>query len=464
MKYLVPVIILVIDLLIILFLKKKKTDITKLIKIMGITYCIMMFINIVLPDSFIMSKDSEEEILKNKNLLQSFLRWFNYMSVIILPLASFFNNKTIRNIATLFCLPVTILNIIFIYSYVPYFTSGDGRGLNNIDGLSEVIKSFLINEPFRVIWFSIILIIGLLIPLLLIIFEKHRLDIKNKKEVFNFFIVLVLMLFLMIPIYIPQTLFGFTNLIFKKFGTLHVAWIVFMIIETILLIHIFKNKSNNDQYLLCLILALVTLFQYNSMFSLTISFKRLPLQLCNLASYLIVIALITKNKHIFNFNLIVNVLGALLAIILPDVDNKGIFNVWNMHFITEHTHVLIVPILALAFKLFPRIDKNSLKDAFIGFTIYFVFCLIFGTIMNGIASSTQNSKYEVNYLFMFDMQKAMEVLPFIKGIAKIQFTFKCFVLYPVVQLLVYIVYFSLCVIIWLIIKCLYRLYDCKMNT
>ena len=41
-----------------------------------------------------MSKDREVEIIANRNYLQVFLRWFNYMSVIILPIASFFNNKT----------------------------------------------------------------------------------------------------------------------------------------------------------------------------------------------------------------------------------------------------------------------------------------------------------------------------------------------------------------------------------
>lgn len=458
MKYLVPIIIFITCFLIILFCKKKNKDFTK---ILSIIYCILTFINIILPDSFIMSKDSEEEVLKNKDLLQSFLRWFNYMSVIVLPIASFFKNRTIRNIAVMFCLPVTILNIVFIYSYVPYFTSSDGRGLNNIESLSNIIKTFLINETFRVIWFSIILSIGLLIPLMLLIFEKHRFNYKDKKEILYFIITLILMLIIMVPIYLPQTIFGFTNLIFKKFGIVHFAWIIFMIIETLILIKVFKNKSEEDKYILCLILALVTLYQYNSMFSLTISFKRLPLQLCNLASYLIVIALITKNQHIFNFNLIVNVLGAFLAILLPDVDNKGIFNVWNMHFITEHTHVLIVPILSLVFKIFKRIDKSAIKDAFIGFSVYFIFCLIFGTLMNGIAKYTQNSKYEVNYLFMFDMKKAIEVLPFIANIAKIQFTFNCFVLYPIVQLLVYVMYFLLCIIIWLIIRCGYRVYDRK---
>ena len=461
MKYLIPGIIFLLTIIIILVLAQKKDKNFKaLTKILSIVYFILVFINIVLPDSFIMSKDREVEIIANRNYLQVFLRWFNYMSVIILPIASFFNNKTMRNIAIYFCLPVAILNVIFIYTYVPYFTSIEGRGINNISSLPPYIKAFFINEIFRTIWFSLLLLIELIIPLVLLIFEKHRFTFKDKNEIKNYLLVLLSMLLLMVPIYIPQVIFGFSNIIFKAYGIIHIGWLLFIVVEIILLIKIFKNKSYEEQYILCLILALVTLFQYNSMFSLTISFKRLPLQLCNLASYLIVIAIITKNKHIFNFNFIVNALGALIAILMPDLDNKGIFNVWNMHFITEHTHILIVPILALTFKIFPRIDKDSLKDAFIGFSIYFVFCLVFGTFMNGLVKMTGETKFEVNYLFMFDMKKATEVLSFIKGIATIEIAFgKYFICYPVVQILVYVVYFSLCIGVWLLIKLIYKLYD-----
>ena len=110
------------------------------------------------------------------------------------------------------------------------------------------------------------------------------------------------------------------------------------------------------------------------MFALTINIKRLPLQLCNLASYLIIIALITKNKHIFNFNFLINAVGATLALAVPDVNGTGIFEVWNMHFIYEHTNVMVVPILCLTLGIFPKMDKRSLLDAFIGFSVYFIIC------------------------------------------------------------------------------------------
>ncbi len=461
MDILIPIIILcsITIILIILWKINNKNRYDKLAKILSIVYICLCFINILLPDSFIMSKDTETELLVNQNWLQIVLRWLNYSSVIILPIACHFNNRLYKNIAISFTLIATFLNIIFIYSYVPYFTSIDGRGLNAISGMPQAVKDFLINEHFRLIWFSIIQSIGLLISLILILFQKHSI---KKNEIKNTIFLLLYILFLMVPIYLPQLAFGYTNLIFKQFGIVHIVWILIIILELSILIKVYNKDCYENKYIICLVLSLVTLFQYNSMFSLTISFKRLPLQLCNLASYFIVIALLTKNKHIFNFNLIVNVLGAFLAILLPDVNNNGIFNVWNMHFITEHSHIVIVPLLALTFNIFPPIDNSSLKDALIGFTIYFIFCFIIGTFMNGLVNITNNNKFEVNYMFMFDMKKAVETLPFLKNLADVEITcFKYFTIYPLVQLLVYFGYSSFCILMWFILKLCFKVNQVK---
>lgn len=157
-------------------------------------------------------------------------------------------------------------------------------------------------------------------------------------------------------------------------------------------------------------------------------------------------------------------MGAFLAILLPDVNNNGIFNVWNMHFITEHSHIVIVPLLALTFNIFPPIDNSSLKDALIGFTIYFIFCFIIGTFMNGLVNITNNNKFEVNYMFMFDMKKAVETLPFLKNLADVEITcFKYFTIYPLVQLLVYFGYSSFCILMWFILKLCFKVNQVKKN-
>ena len=112
------------------------------------------------------------------------------------------------------------------------------------------------------------------------------------------------------------------------------------------------------------ILALSLLMQYNQMFgAISLNIERLPFQLCNIGSYLILVALITKSKKIFDFTVIVNVVGVIFALAVPDLDldGEGLFYLYNMHFILEHTNVLVVPILALLLKIFTRLDRKSLK-------------------------------------------------------------------------------------------------------
>lgn len=170
----------------------------------------------------------------------------------------------------------------------------------------------------------------------------------------------------------------------------------YIICKIIILWSIFKNKSEESKYILCLSLAISLLFQYNSMFSLTIYIKRLPLQLCNLASYIMLIALIFKNKVLFNFNFLVNVVGAVISLLFPDVNGCNILEIWNLHFIYEHTNVIVVPVLSLLFGLFGKIDLKSYRDAIVGFTIYFVFILILGTLFNHLAVVLDKSNFKAN--------------------------------------------------------------------
>ena len=208
-------------------------------------------------------------------------------------------------------------------------------------------------------------------------------------------------------------------------------------------------------------MSLSLVLQYTQMFSaISINIERLPFQLCNIGAYLILFSLITQNKSLFNFTVIVNVVGVMFALSMPDLDGEGLFYLYNMHFVLEHTNVLIIPILALAFKLFPRLDKKSLKDCLIGFSIYFVSVLFLGTLFNTIASITNNSFYYANYLFMFDKVKAVKLIPSLGVLFDIKFNIgKHIVFYPVLQILVFIVFTAVCIGMYYLIQLIYLIKD-----
>lgn len=342
-----------------------------------------------------------------------------------------------------------------------YFTSTAGKGLKSIPIFSQSFKDFLINPTFRSIVIGFQWLLELSIPIILALQEKHLFNFKDKKEYLYFFVVLIPSLLECVPIYVPQHIFGYSNIIFSAWSIPHILWILIVIGEIIVLFYIFRHKSSENKLILCFILSLSLVLQYSQMFgALSIKLERLPLQLCNLGAYFILISLITKNKHIFNFTVIVNVVGVIFALAQPDLKNLGLFYLFNMHFIFEHSNVIIIPILALLLQLFPRLDKQTLKDCLIGFTIYFVSVLFLGTLFNSIQSVTGNKFYHANYMFMFDKAKAIKLLPFLEPVFNITIKLGEHVtFYPVVQILVYVVFAGVCVGLYYLIQLIYKIKD-----
>lgn len=434
----------------------------KILKIAVVTYCVVVFLSIFLPDAFML--DYEKEQVASTSIsekLFALLRWCSTLSFIMLPLAVFFKNKTIRNIAIYFCTIITIISVINYPTYLEYFTSTAGKGLKSVPIFSESFKNFLINPTFRSFVIGFQWLLELSIPIILALQEKHLFDFRNKKEYLYFFAVLIPSFLGCVPIYVPQHIFGYTNIIFSAWSIPHIIWILLVIGEIIALYYIFRNKSSEIKQILCFILSLSLVLQYTQFFAAkTIDCERLPFQLCNLGAYFILISLITKNKHIFNFTIIVNVVGVIFALAQPDLTGNGLFYLYNMHFILEHSNVLIIPILALLLQLFPRLDKQTLKDCLIGFSIYFVSVLFLGTLFNSIQSVTGNKFYHANYLFMFDKAKAVKLLPFLESVFNITLKLgKHITFYPVVQIIVYVVFAGVCVGLYYLIQLIYKTKD-----
>ena len=431
---------------------------SKTLKVLVVVYCSIMLLSILLPDSFNLCLSTEE---LGNGIMQghAVLRWFSMTCFSVLPIAVFFKNRAVRNVALTFCVAITIAQIVCFSQYLECFTSAAGKGLNSLP-VSEGFRSFLTNPAFRTIWFGVVIVLQLIIPIVLALNENHLFKYNDKIEWRNYFIALPLIILSSIPVYVPQYLFGQTDVVFSEYSWLHFLWI-FLLFGTLAALYFgFRKQSKEVKLVVLFVLALSLLMQYNQMFgAISLNIKRLPLQLCNLGAYLIILSLITRNEKIFNFTVIINVVGVLFAIAKPDLEGKGFFYYYNMHFIFEHSNVLIVPILALLFGFFPRLNKFALRDCVVGFTIYFLSVFALGTMFNAIAEATGKGIYTANFLFMFLPDVAIGMLPFTKALFDINFKIGYATFYPVLQLIVYVVFLLVCVLLYYCFRLVYLVKD-----
>ncbi|MBQ0017204.1 MAG: YwaF family protein, partial [Clostridiales bacterium] len=359
-----------------------------------------------------------------------------------------------------FCLIITIILVFYYSTTIDLITLKANSTIEEVINKISLASPLLINTTFRSILLGLTYVLGIVVPFGLMINEKHFINIKDYKEVLYFVLFTVLGVLAILPIYVPQFLFGYTNIKFKAWSLPHFMWLLLIAVIFVCLYFGFRHKSKELQRLLCLFLSLCLLLGYNEMFgAITLTAKRLPFQLCNIAAFFIPLTLITNNRHLFNFTMITNVAGVLFALAVPDLSGQGLFYLYNMHFVIEHTNIIIVPLLIASFKLFDRIDLKSLKEALIGFGIYFVSVWLLGTVFNSIALSSGNEFWSSNYLFMFDKEVAAGVIGDAANLFDIQIVIGNFIVYPVIQILVFLVLASTCVAVYFLFKLVYLIED-----
>ena len=394
-------------------------------------FCAVGFFRFMLSDSFVFVINGgyyDEVFYEATDPLQTVLRWGFYLNYAVLPMAVFYESRLFRNIASLVCLPFSVLSAVFFEDFMPYFLSEAGRGLH-------------FTPAFRYFYFALELVLAISIPLILCIKKKHIFCVKSRGEWCRFLIATPLIALLMIPVYAPQSLFGYSSMIAGNGSSYHTGWLVLLCLATVGLYHAFRFRPREERRMLLVFLTVVLFFHYDSLYLMGFSIPRLPIQLCNLAAYFFIFAIIFNMPRFFQFCFIVNSTGTLIALLLPDF-MPGAFGFWNMHFVLEHSLVFIIPILGVALRLYERPRPISLKYSVIGFSIYFVFCLTAGILLNGYAAETG---FRVNYFFLFDLDKAYGFLPILQFTRAFTVHFGRFEINPVFVGIVYVAFQLACV-------------------
>ena len=431
-----------------LFKNRKESSFNNFLKCLTLLFCALGFFRFFLPDAFVYVINGAQEgntYYDTTDVLQSILRWGYYICYSVLPMAVFYESRFFRNVASYFCMPFAILSAVFFDDHMEYFLSSKGYVGSKINLPPELRYALFILE----------LVLAISIPLLMQIKFKHYFNFKSLKEWRDFILGTIFIIPAAMPAYIPQSFIGYNTLTPQTFGSYHIIWIAILFAVTLALYYLFRFKSFNERFQLCMFLTILLFFHYNSLYLMGVTIKRLPFQLCNIAAYFYIIAMAFKLEKMFNFCFLANIVGTLIAILMPDF-SIGNYCFWNAHYIFEHSLVLIVPAMVMGLRIFKRVELKSLKYYFIGFTAYFLFAFITGTIINGYAES---SLERVNYFFMFDREVAFEYFPFLTFTENYRIAFGRFEVYPLIISIIYVGFSTLSFLFYLLVRFCYKLED-----
>lgn len=418
----------------------------KLSKILVIVFMSLTFLSILMPDEFLLGLRELKNIYGAPVRLDPFqmiMRWAHLVAFLILPIAVLFNRDTFKKIALYFCLPVTLVFACTFGEMLPYFTSEKGTGICDIRYLSPAIEAFMKNGVFRGILFFSIVLLELAIIALVFLRDTNVWKFK-KASAWKFPVILIACIFSIMPVYAPEAIFNtWTDVIFTFGSATHIGWLVGMIAEVTILTLIFKNRSFEDKYVLVFVLALSLLLQFNQLFSSLgeLTCKRMPFQLCNIAAYTIFVSVASKKRGLFLFNILVNVAGGVIAAIVMDVENNGILNKANIHYIVEHNNVIVVPLLCLILGIFKPLQMKDFKSFVWYFTGYYLFVFILGTTFNAIYKGTGSNFFYCNYLFLFDQETAGDLIGFAGALFNVKLELGAVTIYPVIQPIIYLAFF-----------------------
>lgn len=427
-----------------LLIMAKRTDDTffKMLKAITVVFCAVGFFRLMLCDGFIYVINGgllNERYYESTDILSSIIRWGYFANYSVIPMAVFTKSRLFRNLACYYCLTFSVLSAVYFERFIPYFAQNTG--------------SIHAPDTFRYVYFVLELVLAISIVLLFCIREKHFLRVTDIWEIFRFIVSIPCVALVTMPVYVPQSIIGYSKLRLESFSVSHLIWMLGLIVITMLLYRLFRFRSYEHRYNLCLFLVLVLFFHYNSLYLMGFSLPRIPIQLCNLAAFFYIVAIPFKLNKFFQFCFIVNVTGAIIAILSPDFATTGV-GFWNLHYIFEHTLVFMIPVLAMGLRLFPHVSRSSLKYASIGFVCYFVFCVIGGGLLNIFSNYTGQ---EVNYFFMFDLEKAESFVSLIDLADVLPVTIGAYTFYPILMLVVFIAFSLLCLLFYRFTLYCYRI-------
>ena len=355
-----------------------------------------------------------------------------------------YKSPTLKRITTCFSAPVYVVALAFFGVY-----SEASLGVL-ADSLSTV----------RLWMLAVEIALALSIPLAHAIADRSVAVPKSLREAGGMLYALLFAILAIMPCWAPQALIGDIDPTLQIFGLSeeHRFMVYMSVVIPFIIFHALREKSLDAKRTAMVYLVLSTFWAYIGRwnFEMLKDPLNLPLHLCNTAMFLFPLCLLFKLEKLFNFTLFINVLGALLAMLMPwELNGINAIGTERVSFWLNHHIAFFVPLLLVALGLFKRPKFKEWIYSVVALTVYFVAMLFINAWFSNYGSCDfffLNSDFVVSKLGLWAERTRDITVSF--NIGELSFTF-----YPLYQALFYIVYLSITVGIWFIYAILFGWWD-----
>jgi len=305
--------------------------------------------------------------------------WFEILLVITLCLNAMYRFKSTDNLISFLGPVIIAFNFINLNNITYLYRYNTSEGLFKIFYIIELLLSTII------VFYTIVDKI----------MSKSKVSIKDIGIMFGIFF---LMLIPTLPTFALEFLFGLlkVNALVKDFTFVHRVFIYMAIIPPVVIYFLIRNKSYEvKRYILTYIsVGVLVGFSINYNYKSITEPWGLPFHLCNTALYILPICLIFKTKRLFYFTYFINVIGAILAMLMPNYsDTANIISTEMIRFWYNHWIAVWMPLLIVAIHVFERPKLKQFAYSMIAFFVYFMLALFLNVVF-----SAQGR--DVNYFFL----------------------------------------------------------------
>lgn len=369
--------------------------------------------------------------------------WLAYAAEVLAAMSPFFKVKTIPSTITFFALPVFVLNMAM-----------SGNHITAICG-AQAFQAF----DWRAMLIAMETGLGLGYCIVYTAINADKV-LPRKKQWLYFALSVAGMIIAAMPSYAAQTLFDAAKYAFqpKDLTFYHRIMLYPMAIIPIALYLLLKDKPYDTRRFALLYYALLGLVNFSLHHKFADFFgpnwvTTLPLHLCNTAMYITPLCLCFRWKKLFYFTYFINVLGAFLAMVMPNYGSAGILSTTVWLFYANHYQAFYMPLLAVGLGMFPRPRFKEFKYSLVAFAIYFALMLVINAWFSNYNPSVDyfylNSNFISDKLGVWAEKTRDFVWQF--NIGQLHFQF-----YPLYQFLFCLVYFAFAFGMWFIYELAYN--------